>query len=147
MSRPSKKGAPKGAPAEREEEQGEERFLEEETDDGAKEIAGREPSLSDLTSLFRAHMAKMDAWEATKKQEYGEQERRFRALQHQFSLLQTEVQARTSLTPEPRPIDVDFSDGQGGDADPETRPSSPQGTSHTREDNHTGDFFRTIMAS
>ncbi len=124
MSRLSKKGAPKGAPEEREEERGEERLLEKEMDDGAKEIAGREPSLSDLTSLFRAHMAKMDAREAASKPDYGEQERQFRALQHQFSLLQMEVQARTSLTPESCPIDIDFSDGQGGDAAPETRPAT-----------------------
>lgn len=132
MSRPPKKGVPKLAPTERE-ERDEERTIDEEVFDGEKEAASREPSLGDLTGLFRAHMAKMDVREAARKQEYGEQERRFRALQHQFSLLQTEVQARTSFTPEPRPTNLDYLDGQGGDADPGTRRSPHQFTSHTRD--------------
>ncbi len=56
----------------------------------------REPTLADLTSLFRAHMAQMDAREAKRAQEQKEQEQRFKTLQHQFGLLQMEVQARTT---------------------------------------------------
>lgn len=114
--------------------------MEEEALDEDKEIASWEPSFSDLTSLFQAHMVKMYAQEAARKQEYGEQERRFRALQHQFSLLQMEVQACTSLTPEPRPTDLDSLDRRSGDAEPETRPSPTHFTSHTRDADPTGDY-------
>lgn len=65
------------------------------------ELEGREPTLADLTGLFRAHMAKMDALETQRSDEYAQQDRRFKALQHQFSLLQLEVQARTTPTPIP----------------------------------------------
>lgn len=83
----------------------------------------------------------MYAQGAARKQEYGEQEPRFRALQHKFNLLQMEVaQACTSLTPEPHTTDLDSLDGQGGDADPETRPSPPQFTSDTKDADPTGDY-------
>ncbi|XP_067272615.1 uncharacterized protein [Pseudorasbora parva] len=140
MSRPPKRGALKFAPSEREEERGEERPTEEEVVDGDQEMAGREPSLADVTSLFRAHMAKMDTQEATRKQEYGEQERRFGALQHQFSLLQTEVQARTSLAPESRPNDIDYFEGEGEQADTAIQLSSTQSTSHMRDAGPTGGY-------
>ncbi|KAL1254106.1 hypothetical protein QQF64_016335 [Cirrhinus molitorella] len=65
------------------------------------EPESREPTIADLTGLFQAHMAKMDAREAQRNAEYVQQERRFKALQHQFGLLQLEVQARTTPTPNP----------------------------------------------
>lgn len=44
-----------------------------------EESGGREPTLADLTSFFRAHMTQMDAQEAGRAQEQKEQERRFKA--------------------------------------------------------------------
>ncbi len=43
----------------------------------------------------------MDAQEAQRTAEYAQQGRRFKSLQHQFSLLQLEVQARTTPIPNP----------------------------------------------
>lgn len=58
-----------------------------------------EPTIADLTNVLRAHMGQQQAREARWEQEMIRQEKRFKTLQHQFSLLQLEVQART--TPEP----------------------------------------------
>lgn len=105
MSRGGRKAASKPALAEQLEE-----VFQEPVEDGVMQEAremeeiepgSREPTLADLTNLFRAHMAKMDAQESHRNQEYVQQERRFKGLQHQFSLLQLEVQARTTPTPNP----------------------------------------------
>lgn len=65
------------------------------------EPGSREPRLAILTGLLRAYMAKMDAQEAHRSQEYVQREHWFKALQHQFSLLQMKVQARTTPIPDP----------------------------------------------
>lgn len=67
---------------------------------GELEAESREPTFH-LTGLFRAHMANMGVREAQRVQECAQQERRLKALQHLFSLLQLEVQAHTTPTPDP----------------------------------------------
>ncbi len=104
MNRGGRKGAPKivpvGQPEEVTQELGEDGVAQAVRDvDMEPEI--REPTLADLTGLFQAHMAKMDAQESQRTAEYAQQGRRFKALQHQFSLLQLEVQARTTPIPNP----------------------------------------------
>lgn len=99
MSRPGRKGPPKAALMEAREEEVE--IMVDEEEIVAEESGGQEPTLADLTRLFRAHMAQMDARETGRAQEQKEQEQRFKGLQHQFGLLQMEVQARTSHTPGP----------------------------------------------
>ncbi|KAI7812514.1 hypothetical protein IRJ41_003201 [Triplophysa rosa] len=71
-----------------------------EVHDAIRELEGDMVSreVTDLTGLFRAFMAKMDV------REVQEQERRSKGLQHQFSLLQLEVQARTTPTPNFNPL-------------------------------------------
>ncbi len=71
----------------------------------------RESTHADLTGLFQAHMAKMDAQEAQRNAEFAQQGRRFKALQHQFSLLQLEVQAHTTPIPNPLLTARDTLDG------------------------------------
>ncbi|XP_043092067.1 LOW QUALITY PROTEIN: serine/threonine protein kinase OSK1-like [Puntigrus tetrazona] len=56
-------------------------------------------SVAELADLLRAHMARMDGWEAERQKEQVVQELRFKALQHQFGLLQMEVQAGTTPAP------------------------------------------------
>uniref|UniRef100_A0A3B3HUH3 CCHC-type domain-containing protein n=1 Tax=Oryzias latipes TaxID=8090 RepID=A0A3B3HUH3_ORYLA len=63
---------------------------------------GKEPTIMDMMSLLRAHMGQQEAREAKQKEEQTRQEQRFRALQHQFQLLQVEVQARTTPAPDSR---------------------------------------------
>lgn len=65
---------------------------------GGKPAEVTEVSVAELASLLRAHMARTECREMDRQREYVDQERRFKALQHQFSLLQMEVQARTSPT-------------------------------------------------
>lgn len=104
MSRGGRKTASKPALAERREvfqELVEDGVMQEVKEVEDMEPGSIEPTLADLTNLFRAHMAKMDAQETHRNQEYVQQEQRFKALQHQFSLLQPEVQARTTQTPNP----------------------------------------------
>uniref|UniRef100_A0A3B3HAG4 Gypsy retrotransposon integrase-like protein 1 n=3 Tax=Oryzias latipes TaxID=8090 RepID=A0A3B3HAG4_ORYLA len=66
----------------------------------SSEGTGNEPSVADLVSIFRSHMSQQEARDARQMEESARQEKRFRALQHQFQLLQLEVQARTTSTPE-----------------------------------------------
>ncbi|XP_035988756.1 uncharacterized protein LOC118561082 [Fundulus heteroclitus] len=61
----------------------------------------REPTLSDLAGILRAHMGQQEARDVRWREESARQEQRFKSLQHQFQMLQLEVQARTSPTPEP----------------------------------------------
>lgn len=63
---------------------------------GGKATGDKEISVTELANLLRAHMARTEGWETARQQEQADQERRFKALHHQFSLLQMEVQARTS---------------------------------------------------
>ncbi|XP_073803618.1 uncharacterized protein [Danio rerio] len=65
---------------------------------GGKPAGVTEVSVAELASLLRAHMARTECCEMDRQRKYVNQERRFKALQHQFSLLQMEVQARTSPT-------------------------------------------------
>ncbi len=60
---------------------------------------GKEPTLTDLANIFRAHMAQQEAQEARIESRAAQQEQRYRALQHQFTLLRMEVQAWTSPVP------------------------------------------------
>lgn len=66
------------------------------------ESQGKEPTMSELISILRSHMGQQEAEEARRREEFTHQEQRFKALQHQFQLLQVEVQARTSPVPEPQ---------------------------------------------
>lgn len=68
---------------------------------------GKEPSLSDLMSILQAHMGQQEAWETRLNEMTGRQEKCFKALHHQFQLLQLEVQARTSPIPDPQISDSD----------------------------------------
>ncbi|XP_051793889.1 uncharacterized protein LOC110946664 [Acanthochromis polyacanthus] len=73
-----------------------------EVTDGVIAMGGKdkgEPTIADLTSILRSHMGQQQARDARWEQEMIRQEKRFKTLQHQFSLLQMEVQVRT--TPEP----------------------------------------------
>ncbi|XP_068069442.1 uncharacterized protein isoform X2 [Danio rerio] len=133
MSRQQKKGPMKPVSVEQEEEQG--RPAEEEMEHKDKdEMASREPTLADLTSLFSAHMAKMDSREAVRKQEHIDQERRFKALQHQFSLLQMEVQARTSPTSDACHIDTHSLDVHGAQADTDNQQFTSPNVFHSNAD-------------
>lgn len=82
-------------------------------EDGNAEPEIREPTLADMSSLFQAHMAKIDACEAYGNSEYAKQESRFKILQRQFSLLQLEVHACTTQTPEQLPSGDDLMGGPG----------------------------------
>ncbi|XDV30635.1 hypothetical protein PO909_033505 [Leuciscus waleckii] len=74
---------------------------------GAENTEGKEPTLSDLMAIFQAHMGQQDAREAKQNEVTARQEQRFKVLQHQFQLLQLEVQARTSVAPNPLSEDSD----------------------------------------
>ncbi|XP_056104612.1 uncharacterized protein LOC130083558 [Rhinichthys klamathensis goyatoka] len=74
---------------------------------GAEDTEGKEPTLSDLMAIFQAHMGQQEAREAKQNEATVRQEQRFKALQHQFQLLQLEVQARTSVVPNPLSDDSD----------------------------------------
>uniref|UniRef100_A0A8C5GD01 Gypsy retrotransposon integrase-like protein 1 n=1 Tax=Gouania willdenowi TaxID=441366 RepID=A0A8C5GD01_GOUWI len=80
---------------------------------------GKEPSLSDLVSLFRAHMTQQEAREARQLEENARQEHRSRTLQHQFQLLQLEVQARTSPLSEPLLAELEPPDLEQRSGEPE----------------------------
>lgn len=145
MSRGGRKTASKPALTERSEvfqELVEDGVMQEVREVENMEPGSREPTLADLTNLFRAHMAKMDAQETHRNQEYVQQERRFKGLQHQFSLLQLEVQARTTPTPNPLltagdPLEVpDDEEAVSG------RPLSPSvtGRRYLSETHGTGQF-------
>lgn len=84
-----------------------ERQASEEEDNGASGVVestegeGGEPSLSDLVAILRGHMGQQEAREAKQNEVTARQEQRFKALQHQFQLLQLEVQTQTSPVPDP----------------------------------------------
>ncbi|KAK0148420.1 Major histocompatibility complex class I-related gene protein [Merluccius polli] len=67
------------------------------------EAEGREPTLSDLAAILRTHMGQQQARDEEQRELAEKQERRFKALQQQFQVLQTELQARTTPTPDPPP--------------------------------------------
>jgi len=117
MSRPGRRGAQIMIP--REVKEGEVETIENGEEIVPEESGGQEPTLADLTSLFRAQMAQIDAREARRAQEQKEQERRFKALQHQFGLLQMEVQARIPTPPTPGPCSMNPSPEAGQDGDPD----------------------------
>ncbi len=130
MSQGGRKRAPKTVPVEQPEvlqELGEAGGAQDARDSDT-EPESREPTLADLTGLFRAHMAKMDTQEAQRNAEYAQQERRFKTLQHQFSLLQLEVQARTAPTPNPLLIARDTLDGSDEEDAVSSRLRSPSTT-------------------
>ncbi|KAL0147249.1 hypothetical protein M9458_057442 [Cirrhinus mrigala] len=86
---------PKIPPLQQDEEKGEEQAMEEGAG-GGEVIEDMEVLMTELANLLRAHMARTEGRETVRRQEHADQERRFKALQHQFSLLQMVVQARTS---------------------------------------------------
>uniref|UniRef100_A0A8C1KT19 Gypsy retrotransposon integrase-like protein 1 n=1 Tax=Cyprinus carpio TaxID=7962 RepID=A0A8C1KT19_CYPCA len=96
MSRTSKRGGPKAPPVQQEEEKGEEEQDMVEGAGGGEAMGDRDVSVTELAKLLRTHMARTEGRETARQQEQVDQERRFKALQHQFGLLQIEVQARTS---------------------------------------------------
>lgn len=57
------------------------------------EDEGKEPTLSDLAAILRAHMGQQEARDEKQKEATTRQEQRFKTLQHQFQMLQLEVQA------------------------------------------------------
>jgi len=57
------------------------------------EDEGKEPTLSDLAAILRAHMGQQEARDERQKEATTRQEQRFKTLQHQFQMLQLEVQA------------------------------------------------------
>ncbi|KAF7642821.1 hypothetical protein LDENG_00250160 [Lucifuga dentata] len=63
---------------------------------GAEGGGPREPTLTDLAGILQAYMGQQEIREARLKEDAARQEQCFKALQHQFQLLQMEVQARTS---------------------------------------------------
>lgn len=66
---------------------------------GVTEVVERvekEPTLSDLVNMLHAHMGQQDVRDAKQSELNARQEQRFKALQHQFRLLQSEIQVRTS---------------------------------------------------
>lgn len=80
---------------------------------GAEDMEGKEPTLSDLMAIFQAHMGQQDAREARQNEVTARQEQRYKTLQHQFQLLQLEVQARTAVAPNPLAEDSDSPDRGG----------------------------------
>ena len=86
---------------------------EEEEENGVSEMVestgdeGREPTLSDMMGILRAHMHQQEAREVKQTEVTARQEQRFKALHHQFQLLQLEVQARTSPVLDPQLADSD----------------------------------------
>ncbi len=86
---------PKAAPLQQEEERGEEDQVGSEGVEGGKATGDGEISVSELSNLLRAHMARMDGRETAGEQEQADQERRFKALHHQLGLLQLEVHAHS----------------------------------------------------
>ncbi|XP_072246328.1 uncharacterized protein nfic isoform X1 [Leuresthes tenuis] len=68
----------------------------------------REPTLTDVAGILRGFMGQQEAREVKLKHEFTRQDQRFKALQHQFQLLQMEVQARTSPFPGPIAADPDL---------------------------------------
>ncbi|XP_041842519.1 uncharacterized protein LOC121640703 [Melanotaenia boesemani] len=90
---------------------------EEEEDNGASGVIestegedGKEPTMADLVSILQANMAQQEAREARQKEVTERQEQRFKTLQHQFQLLQLEVQARTSSLQDAVPGNPDLSE-------------------------------------
>ncbi|XP_026010619.1 uncharacterized protein LOC113013700 [Astatotilapia calliptera] len=66
---------------------------------GVTEVVERvekEPTLSDLVNMLHAHMEQQDVRDAKQSELNARQEHRFKAFQHQFRLLQSEIQVRTS---------------------------------------------------
>lgn len=72
------------------------------------EDQGKEPTISDLVSLLRSHVGQQEAREARQKEENAQQEQRFRALQHQFQLLQLEVHERTTQSLIPGKVNLNY---------------------------------------
>ncbi|KAL1271128.1 hypothetical protein QQF64_030146 [Cirrhinus molitorella] len=140
MSRAGRKGAQRAVQMEAPEEEVE--TMEDGEEAIAEESGGQKPTLADLSSLFRAHMAQMDAREAKRAQEQKEQERRFKALQHQFGLLQMEVQARTTPTPDPLSVNSCPGEMQDGEHDSSQPLSQSKGSERgLHQMDYKGQFF------
>lgn len=75
---------------------------------------------------------KQEARDAWLRDEAARQEKRFKALQHQFQLLQLEVQARTSPTPEPIAAGPDPGDWKSLDAGEQDVPAPAQSSGQSR---------------
>ncbi|MEQ2275751.1 hypothetical protein XENORESO_008111 [Xenotaenia resolanae] len=65
--------------------------------DGEDDGQGREPTISDLANVLQAHIGQQKTREEQWDKEMERQDHRFKALQHQFSLFQMEVQRYPSI--------------------------------------------------
>lgn len=89
---------------------------------GAKSSEKEEPQQPTITSLANiplSHMGQQQVRDAQLAEETARQEQRYKALQHQFNLLQLEVQARTSptfrqLSGKPDTLGADIVDSDAG---------------------------------
>ncbi|XP_051252640.1 uncharacterized protein LOC127361776 isoform X5 [Dicentrarchus labrax] len=99
----------------------------------------REPTLVDIASILRAHMGQQEARDNRLREESDRQEQRFKALQHQFQLLQLEVQACTSPTLEHTSADLD-SDEPGPQAQIALTPEGAPANSSSGMDKRTRPF-------
>jgi len=105
---------------------------EEEVEARASEMAAdtegedvREPTLTDVAGILQTFMGQQEAQEVKLKHEFTRQDQRFKLLQHQFQLLQMEVQARTSPFPEPIAADPDLQETSDEDNHWKAKASSP----------------------
>ncbi|CAI5657686.1 unnamed protein product [Oreochromis niloticus] len=85
---------------------------EKEMEEGISVVAGdtegedtREPTLLDIAGILQAFMGQQEVRDKKQREDAILQEQRFKSLQHQFRLLQMEVQARTTPLPEPTSTD------------------------------------------
>uniref|UniRef100_A0A669FBS4 Gypsy retrotransposon integrase-like protein 1 n=1 Tax=Oreochromis niloticus TaxID=8128 RepID=A0A669FBS4_ORENI len=85
---------------------------EKEMEEGISVVAGdtegedtREPTLLDIAGILQSFMGQQEVRDKKQREDAILQEQRFKSLQHQFRLLQMEVQARTTPLPEPTSTD------------------------------------------
>nr|XP_054591559.1 uncharacterized protein LOC129155851 [Nothobranchius furzeri] len=99
----------------------------------------REPTLKDLTSILQTFMGQQDMRDKKREEESEQQEQRFKALQHQFHLLQMGMQARA--TPE---LGRDDSEQVGLSSDDYNQVSSePECSTSTSAASSTGQSLQT----
>lgn len=77
----------------------------------------KEPTISDLLSLLQSHVGQQKARETRQMEENAWQEQHFRALQHQFQLLQEEVHARMTPVPDPPSTEPESADPEPSEDD------------------------------
>lgn len=92
---------------------------------GGEDEDGREPMLRDLAGIMRSFMGQQETRDAKLREEANRQEYQFKALQHQFRLLQEEVEVRTSPVPEPASTVLDPSEDYDLNVDHPKAQASP----------------------